>query len=111
MSTAEREARAMRANGTAFEILYVKPAPCVPREPTKEEIQAQKNRDATRARYYRLRAAAAVDAAKAAKDMQIYGLSRKPTKVLQDITANKFNTPIPTAADADKTRRIQRGVM
>lgn len=89
-----------RSSGNVFDILYVKPAPVVPREPTKEEIQAQKNREATSRRYYRLKAAA--------KAVPLYGLSNKKAP---KNSAPNFNVPIATQADDAKTRRIKRGAL
>lgn len=103
----ERERLAMRANGTAFAILYEpKRYPPAPRPPTKEEIAKQRNLEAAKARYYAKKGETA--------PVPLHSLSAKAktqpktrAKVLKDNTRSTFCTQISAKADAAKTARIR----
>lgn len=106
----ERERLAMRAKGTAFEVLYEpKRCPPPPRELTPQERYKQKNRDAAKARYHAKKAAARnLGTGPGPKLHSLSNKSRdREQKVLRDNVGHSFCPAISGKADADKTARIR----
>lgn len=107
---AERQARAVRASGTPFAILY-QPKSLQPPPPvlTKAEIAAQRNRDNAKALYHRKKAGGA--------KVHLHSLSgaSKATKPARKTVRHELTTPvnhhfcikIAAQSDSDITNRIK----
>lgn len=106
----DRQARAARASGTPFAILYQpKSLPPPPPVLTPQEIAAQRNRDSAKARYHRLKATS--------PKVHLHSLSgaSKAAKPDRKTVRHELTTPvnhhfcvkIARQSDSDITNRIR----
>ena len=94
---------AQRASGTAFAIIYEpKRYPPPPRDLTKEELAAQRNRDNAKMRYYRKKPSQAQQSA-----ISLETPAERMERYARGKHAPNFNTPIATQADSLRTAAIK----